>query len=445
MYNTRDNIVSLATVPGRSALSIIRCSGSGVLALYKNITKQKKLPLPNFCHLATLYNKKTVLDQSMVTFFQSPKSYTGQNMLEFSAHGGSVIVQKIIETIEQRGFRQALPGEFSYRAFISGKIDLIQAESIATIIDSDNSLDVLYSLNNLKGGLSKPIYKILSDIENIILKMEHELDFEESEIEFTSFFEYLELVENITKEIENIRKTSYLAEKKHSSLQVCLAGKTNAGKSSLFNALLGYNRSIVTQEKGTTRDTIEAQLSIENIDTTLVDTAGIRKAKNVAEKEGVSRTFAAIQESDVVLFIDEKDPKKESEKYKEVLASKHVVYIKSKQDNPNIKSKTKTIFTSTKIKNGTNNLFTHLSTYAKNYHSSFRSKNSFLISLRQKASLDSCFSKINRIKSEIKKKQDLVILSSLLRDAHDSLSLAVYSKDKNEVINKIFKGFCVGK
>ena len=445
MYNTRDNIVSLATVPGRSALSIIRCSGSGVLTLYKSITKQKKLPLPNLCHLVTLYNKNTVLDQAMVTFFQSPKSYTGQNMLELSTHGGNVIVQNIIKTIERGNFRQALPGEFSYRAFICGKMDLVQAESISTIIDSNNSLDVLYSLNNLKGGLSKPIYKILNDIENIILKMEHELDFEENEIEFISFFEYLELIENITKEIDNIRKTSYLAEKKSSSLQVCLAGKTNAGKSSLFNAMLGYSRSIVTQEKGTTRDTIEAQLSIENIDTTLVDTAGIRKAKNIVEKEGVSRTFAAIQASDVVLFVDEKDPKKESEKYKDILGSKHVVYIKSKQDNPDIKAKTKTILTSTKRKNGTSDLFTYLSTYAKNYHSSFRSKNSFLISLRQKASLDSCFNKINIIKSEAKKHQDLVVLSSLLRDAHDSLSLAVYSKDKNEVINKIFKGFCVGK
>ena len=320
MYNIKDNIVAIATASGKSALNVIRCSGPGSLPLYRLLAKTNLSPKPNFAHLKTLYYKGRPIDQMMITYFKGPKSFTGQDMLELSVHGGIVIVTKIIKIIEEHNFRQAMPGEFSYRAFINGKIDLAQAEAISTIVDSGNNIDVLYSLGNLKGQLSKHIYKILNQTENIIIHIEHELDFDENEIDFVSIKKYSQKISSVIKKAKKTINQSYLASDNKSSLNICFVGKTNAGKSSLFNKMLGFNRSIVTKESGTTRDTVEANITIGKINATIVDTAGIRNTKSVVEKEGIARTLDAIKIADVVLFVDEKDPiKKNGESLLKVL------------------------------------------------------------------------------------------------------------------------------
>ena len=165
MYNTEDNIVALATIPGKSALNVVRCSGKGCSLLYLNLFNQKKVSSPNSVHLRSAYYNKQIVDECMAVFFRAPKSYTGEDMLEISTHGGTTIVKKLIGCIEQQGFRQAFPGEFTYRSFVGGKIDLLQAESVQSAIDSGNSLDSLYAINNVKGGLSKKTAKITLKIQ----------------------------------------------------------------------------------------------------------------------------------------------------------------------------------------------------------------------------------------------------------------------------------------
>ena len=444
MYNTKDNIVALATTPGKSALNVVRCSGSGCLELYYHLTKLKKPPIPNMSCLKSVYNKDSIIDELMLTFFAAPKSFTGENVLEFSSHGGLIIAKKLISTIESFGFRQAMPGEFSYRAFLNGKIDLIQAEAISTIVDSNKNLDVLYSINNLKGSLSSPIKKILQECENVLVYMEHEMDFNENEIAFTRLSEYKKSFNKLEKKASKIIYASFLAKENKGNITISLAGKTNAGKSSLFNKLIGYERSIVTEQEGTTRDTVEASLIIGGQDVSLIDTAGIRKTKNVIEKKGISRTYDAINRSDLVLFVDQEDPIKESKKYSKILKNKEILFIKSKDDTKTTKTKG-IISTSSKKEGGTSLLFTELLTFIKKHGDSFSNKYMFLINSRQRACLVSFVEEIKRGSLALTKTKDLVIASSYLRGAHDNLASLLHGGDKNSTINKIFKGFCVGK
>ena len=444
MYNTKDNIVALATTPGKSALNVVRCSGSGCLELYYHLTKLKKPPTPNMSCLKSVYNKDSIIDELMLTFFAAPKSFTGENVLELSSHGGLIIAKKLISTIESFGFRQAMPGEFSYRAFLNGKIDLIQAEAISTIVDSNKNLDVLYSINNLKGSLSSPIKKILQECENVLAYMEHEMDFNENEIAFTRLSEYKKNFNKLEKKASKIIYASFLAKENKGNITISLAGKTNAGKSSLFNKLIGYERSIVTEQEGTTRDTVEASLIIGGQDISLIDTAGIRKTKNVIEKKGISRTYDAINRSDLVLFVDQEDPIKESKKYSKIFKNKEILFIKSKDDTKTTKTKG-IISTSSKKEGGTSLLFTELLTFIKKHGDSFSNKYMFLINSRQRASLVSFVEEIKRGSVALTKTKDLVIASSYLRGAHDNLASLLHGGDKNSTINKIFKGFCVGK
>ena len=230
-------------------------------------------------------------------------------MLELSTHGGCVISNKIIEIIINGNARLALPGEFTYRAFINNKINLIQAEAINGAIQSDNSLDSHYQISNLKGGLSDIVKNSYKKIRDLLILAEHELDFVEDEITFTKSNEYLKRIALIENKIKSIIKLSCY-ENYIDLPRVVIVGKPNAGKSSLFNNIVGYNRAIVTDIKGTTRDVIEAKLNLHGNNIALMDTAGIRTTKDKIEKMGIKKTTEEIKAASFVLVVDEENPKK---------------------------------------------------------------------------------------------------------------------------------------
>ena len=445
MYNIKDNIVALATAPEKAALSVVRCSGEKSLPLYFSLAKTKKFPRPNYVHLKTLYFNSSVLDQIMVTFFKGPKSYTGQDMIEFSAHGGALVAQRVIRAIESFGFRQAFPGEFSYRAFMGGKIDLVQAEAINSLIDANSHLDVLYSLNNLQGELSASISSLSKKLEHIITCVEHELDFEENEIDFITLKQHLDNVDTVVSETKTLLGGSFLSHQNKSNINVVIVGKTNVGKSSLFNALLGYDRSIVTHKKGTTRDTVESEVLVGETNITLIDTAGIRKTKETVEKQGISRTYESIKKATIVLFVDTKDPVLEAKKYQKLIKNKNIIYIQNKTDVEKKKIDKKIQNISVKENLGIEMLFTLLSTTIKDKISSFIKKNLFLISSRQKTHLVKCCDLLEEASCVGKKTEDLVVFVSCLRQAFFELEMLTGYKDKEKIINNIFSGFCVGK
>jgi len=445
VYNTRDNIVALATIPGKSALSVIRCSGDSCVLLYKALFKEKKISSPGFVHLKQAYSKGLVIDQCMVTFFRGPRSYTGENMLEISTHGGTVIAQKIIQLIESNKFRPAHPGEFTYRAFVNGKLDLAQAESVQTIIDSRNSLDSLYSVKNVQGHFSNHVSSTKSKIKKILSYIEHEMDFSEDEIDFETHKNYMKNIKKIESSIASLLEQSYLTKQNKSNVVIALAGKTNVGKSSLFNKIVGYDRSIVTRMEGTTRDTIEAEIIINNINVRIVDTAGIRKTKEIIEKKGISKTFEAIKGSDLVLFVDNLSPRKYIKSFPKIFKNKKVLYVKSKSDLASHTKERGSFSVSSKDGNGVASLLKNITKEIDSFMQAFLDSNIFLINNRQKSILVETLGFLKKSLDSYKKTEDAAIASSFLRSAHNKLSEIQGYADKDEIINNIFQGFCVGK
>ena len=445
MYNTKDNIVALATTPSKSALNVVRCSGSGAISAYKKLTQTKTKPIPKYVSLKTVYFNGLPIDEMLIVYFRGPKSFTGEDVLEFSMHGGYVVVKRFMEAIGALGFRQAMPGEFSYRAFINGKIDLVQAEAIGSLVDSRGHLDSLYSINNIKGSLSKKIIEIEKKLLNIITYIEHELDFSENEIDFVDINKHLSAVESVVFEINKTIKNSFLSNQSKSQISVVLVGKTNVGKSSLFNRLLGKKRAIVTQIAGTTRDSLEAELVVSDTNVSLVDTAGIRKTAAKIEKAGITKTMSEIKRANIILFVDDKNPAIEAEKHKNMLIDKKTILIQSKVDLSLNKKKRGVIHTSAKKNLGISKLFTEISTHISKEVDDFKLNNLFLINQRQKDLFIKVAADLKKASLAGKESRDLVVFVSGLRQAYNGFSQLIAPSDHNQILNNIFSGFCVGK
>ena len=448
MYKLNDTIVALATLPGKSALNVIKVSGERVLKLYSAVTQKPKQPKENFSHVCSLFDKNNIaFDQAMVIYFKGPKSFSGEDMLEISTHGGIIIAYRLINELVYYGARQAAPGEFSYRAFINDKIDLIQAEAISGIVDAGNDVDSYFSLNSLLGSFSKKINSLREDVYKIIIGAEHIIDFDEQEINLDK--EILIIKNKLNGVFKNINKTissGYRISSTNAPSRIAIVGYPNAGKSSLFNIIVGYERSIITGLSGTTRDTVESNININGHSLTLIDTAGIRKSKNKIEALGIKRTYEEINKASIILVVDDLDPKKIKDSLKSrFVGNKKWVLILNKTDLNKVKTTKNNIYKiSCKNKQGIKRLLTSLSTMVdKNINETY-SKHAFSINDRQLSLLFRVEKKIETI-LQTKTDPDFV---SFIQSLYSLLLLfdeIIKPESKNKIINSIFKGFCVGK
>ena len=447
MYVLHDDIVALATLPGKSALNVIRLSGKNLNNIYKKITKRSRPPKARYVHSSHIYNCLTnrKIDFVLITYFKAPKSYTGEDILEISTHGGSVIAKQTLETIMACGARQALPGEFTYRAYINGKVNLLQAEAIASIVEANNSLDSYYRLNAMGGDLTENIKKNKLLLTSLITLSEHELDFLDSEIDKQDKNEYLKQLKIIYNNTNNIIKKSISSEQQTGNIGLAIIGNPNAGKSSLFNYLVGKQKSIITEIKGTTRDSIESNVCLGKNDVKIVDTAGIRATKNIVEIKGIENTYKHIEESEIIIIIDEKNARKSYQKDIKLFSKKTVVLVNNKSDiNSHIKENN--VFSvSCKTQRGLDKLLTYLSTLCSNKTDIIYKQASYSINIRQKKLLHKICVGINKAMKALKDTGDLTICLSLLYQTHDLYNELISPDSKNKIINKIFEGFCVGK
>ena len=448
MYDTGDNIVALATMAGKSALNIVRVSGKCSEKFYQKLTQTSSKPKPNYCLPKNIYCNvsNAAIDHAMIIYYRGPKSFTGEDSLEIIVHGGSVIANQVIDVIINLGARLASPGEFSYRAYLNNKIDLIQAEAIASIVSAENNMDSYYHLNTIKGVLSKKIISCNVELNNIITVGEHELNFSDEEITITKADKYIEMIQKLALSIKKILEQSYTTEKPHSSIRVSIVGKPNAGKSSLFNLLIGKSRSIVTSEQGTTRDTVEASVYIKNILVTLVDTAGIRTTKNKVELLGIERSYREIKEAQILIVIDDNNPVKIKNKLKNINKNIPCVLIRNKQDLKKTQVKSTSVFyLSCKEKTGINKILTELYTLCKEHENKFMESYLYLINSRQQKILKEVNGGLNQSVSAYKQTKDITILISYLYKAQKNFDTLLRPHEKDEILNNIFKGFCVGK
>lgn len=307
MYQENDTIVAVSTPPG-GAIGVIRISGNRALEvlftlfllgsgqIIKNI-KPRKI----YCGFVHNNNKK--IDESIVFFMKSPNSYTGEDLVEIQAHGGAICVRLILKAITDLGIRPAQPGEFTKRAFLNGKKDLIQAEAVMDLITARSKRAHYLAVGQMEGSISKKIKKWRNTLLETLVQIEAELDFPEDDIPTLTASDIEKTLKQVMGEI-SLELSSYKNSKFiKDGLRVCIVGKPNVGKSSLLNVLLKEDRSIVTEIPGTTRDTIEEWLEIGGYSVNLIDTAGIREASNRVEEIGLERTKKAIEKSDLALFV----------------------------------------------------------------------------------------------------------------------------------------------
>jgi len=300
-----DTIVAPGTPPGVSAIAIVRLSGKKAISIVKGVFKGKDLEKQDShtIHFGSIVHKGDVIDEVLVSIFKSPRSFTREDTIEISTHGSPFIVQKIIKVLIQSGARMAQPGEFTKRAFLNGQFDLAQAEAVADLIYSDSEASHHAAINQMRGGFSKEIEKLREDLIHFASMIELELDFSEEDVEFASRKQLIELVGKLLNVINPLIQSYDMGNVIKNGVPTVIAGKPNAGKSTLLNGLLNEERAIVSEIPGTTRDVIEDEINIGGVQFRFIDTAGLRETDDTLEALGVERTKKKIAEASLLLFM----------------------------------------------------------------------------------------------------------------------------------------------
>jgi tRNA modification GTPase len=301
-----ETIVALATPPGVGAIGVIRISGKKSFEIIDQLFPSKKISeqASHTLHVGFLKDEEKILDEVVVSLFHNPKSYTGEDVIEVSCHGSSYVQQQIILAILNKGARLAKPGEFTQRAFLNGKLDLTQAESVADLIASNTEASLKTALQNMRGGFSNELKELREKILQFSALIELELDFSQEDVEFADRKKFYELITAAIHSTNQLINSFRLGNVIKNGVQVSIIGKPNSGKSTLLNILLNEDRAIVSEIPGTTRDTIEEVINIDGILFRLIDTAGIRDhSTDVIENIGIERSLAKIQLADIVIYL----------------------------------------------------------------------------------------------------------------------------------------------
>ncbi|MCE2848293.1 MAG: tRNA uridine-5-carboxymethylaminomethyl(34) synthesis GTPase MnmE [Chitinophagaceae bacterium] len=303
--NWNEVIVALATPPGIGAIGVIRLSGNGSISLINEMFPSKDLSVQkaNTLHVGLLMDGNKLLDEVVISLFKGPRSYTGEDVIEISCHGSPYIQQQVMEACISRGARLANPGEFTLRAFLRGKMDLVQAEAVADLIASGTKAAQETALNQIRGGFSSVLAFLREELIKFSALIELELDFSQEDVEFADRTALRTLLDQIETSVNDLLASFKLGNVIKNGVNVAIVGKPNAGKSTLLNALLKENRAIVSAIAGTTRDTIEEVLNIDGILFRLIDTAGIREGADEIEAIGVEKSREKMKSADIVLYL----------------------------------------------------------------------------------------------------------------------------------------------
>jgi tRNA modification GTPase len=302
----KDTIVAPATAPGIAAIGVIRVSGPDAINLVNHLFPNKDLTIQktHTLHFGTIQWNGEIIDEVLISLFKAPKSYTGENTVEISGHGSPYVMQQILQALVANGARMAKHGEFTQRAFINGKLDLTQAESVADLIVANTQSAQRFAIHNLRGGFSVQLKKMREQLIQFASLIELELDFATEDVEFADRARFHTLINDIEKVITELISSFQLGNVVKNGVSVAIIGKPNAGKSTLLNALLKEERAIVSEIAGTTRDTIEETLNIDGVLHRIIDTAGIREnSADQIENIGIERSLEKMRTADLVIYL----------------------------------------------------------------------------------------------------------------------------------------------
>ena len=459
-----DTIVALATASGTAAIAVIRLSGPKAISIADQLFNPKKgekrslrLSKTHTLHFGTIQEKGKLVDEVLVSLMKSPHSYTGEDTVEISCHGSQYIQQKILQLCQNEGARMAGPGEFTLRAFLNGKMDLSQAEAVADLIASDSGASHQLALKQMRGGFSEDIRQLRERLIHFASLIELELDFAEEDVEFASRDDLKMVIVQLLSVIKELVKSFELGNVIRKGIPIVIAGKPNAGKSTLLNALLNEDRAIVSETPGTTRDTIEEEITLEGIKFRFIDTAGLRDTNNVIERMGVSKAFEKMNESPVILYLFDvlisngKELKLELNRLKKNLNKEvHIIPVGNKMDIVSIynlenefKSIDNLFLISAKEKTNIDKLRAYLlSLYGSG---KIDANTSIVTSARHAEALNKTSEDLTRVYEGLTKKVSNDFIAADLRQAMIHLGEITGEISTEDLLENIFSKFCIGK
>ena len=445
-----ETIAAISTAFGTAGISVIRISGEDSIEQFNHIFKGKNLNKvkSHTLHYGHILNEDgTYLDEVMVAVLRAPKSFTAENMIEVSTHGGILITQKVLERILSLNIRLAEPGEFSERAYLNGRIDLVEAESIMDLIHAKSEQALKIANLGVQKETSNLIRQLRSKLLTIIAQIEVNIDYPEYDdaIVMSKEIIYPKTLELIT-EIEHILKESYKNQMIREGVKTAIIGKPNVGKSSLLNALLKEDKAIVTDIEGTTRDTIEAQININGVMLNLIDTAGIRETIDVVEKLGVDRSIKALNESELVLLVldQSKALSKEDKALLELTKDKKRLIIANKSDLPKALQMEEVVSISTITKIGLKELEQAILKLLSLEDIEERDFN-YLSNIRHIQKVKEAKQSLNNVLDSIKLDMPVDVYAIDLTAAWRALGDILGENYQDDLLNELFSKFCLGK
>lgn len=452
LHNQDDTIAQIATPPGEGGVAIIRISGSDAIMIANRIfSGNVENYASHTAHFGQVQNLAGEhVDDALLLVMRNPRSYTGEDTVEIHCHGGSLITRRVLETVLEAGARAAGPGEFTFRAFLNGKLDLAQAEAVQELICAKNERALDAAEQQLEGALSKKIKSFQSMLTETAAILEAWVDFPEEGLEFATMDEICQGLEKAIEAMKSLEETFHDGKILHDGISLCLVGCPNVGKSSLMNALLGKDRAIVTDIAGTTRDTLEDQMRLNGLNIRLTDTAGIRETGEIVEQEGIRRSKIAMEQADLILLVldltkglDEDDRKL----LKEVPESKTIV-VWNKSDLahngvPQIELKT-TVQVSAKTQEGLDRLSELIDQVIWSDHPPEKGE-VLLTNVRHKESLSHAIESCERVIEGLRSEVSPEFVAFDMRQSLINLGQVIGSDVTEDILNSIFSKFCIGK
>lgn len=450
-------IAAISTAPGNGGIGIVRMSGKECFEILKKIfVPVTNTPIKGYTiKYGNIIDKnKKIVDEVLVSYFIEPRSYTTENMCEINSHGNNIVLKRILELCIENGAKLAEAGEFTKRAFLNGRIDLLQAEAVIDVINSKSEKERIAAVNQLEGELSNEIKNIKAKILNILTNLEVSIDYPEYDIEEQTNEEIINESRKIKRELEQLEESFERGKILRDGIKVAIVGRPNAGKSSLLNRILKEERAIVTDIEGTTRDTIEEFVSIKGMLFKIVDTAGIRKSNNEIEKIGIDKSKKALAEADLVIAIFDKTKELLEEDYQilKTIKNKNAIILLNKKDldkekinKEQFKKYSKEVLeVSIKNNDGIEQLY---NTMVEMFSSKeIKTENSSIITnIRHKEAIKLAKDSILKAIETIENGFTIDITAICFKEAIEMLNQITGEDVTDDIINDIFSKFCLGK
>jgi tRNA modification GTPase len=450
-------IAAIATPPGYGGIGVIRISGNDALPIARSLLHNGISAnfTPNLTKLHQLTNPQSsaVIDEALVTFFQAPHSFTGEDVIEFACHGSPFVLAEILRLLLERGAELAQPGEFSLRAFLNQKLDLTQAEAINDLIYAQTAQQAQLAARQLRGELSKQIQPIKEALLELIVWFESSVEFVEDDLDTLDIDHFQKQLHHIADQIDRLTATYHVGRLIHVGAKLALIGRPNVGKSSLFNALLGMERAIVTPQPGTTRDTVSEALSINGIPIRLIDTAGLREADDLVERIGVERTKTAIAEADLIVAVFSVESALSEQDFSLlqdfpidlcVINKSDLGYDKHPQTLEAFVQKVPFLHLSALTGEGLSELREALYQLLTS-SSSIRTEDAIITNARHYSALDNALSALRQAEHDLVSGFTEEIALASLHQALRQLGIVTGETFIGDIINQIFSTFCIGK